>query len=244
MEALDVKLKMGGATLPIIHQPINTLLNYFALDPTDSVDRQKCECSCWDRFLKGKSKQSYQNVYINLTFSSLVIWVVIVLGAVWLYETIQAYMQLFRRGNIRVPFFVLFSMTIVTQFNSWYWIIIYLNEDDYSHLLHQTLLTISELCTAHITFTISWRLRRVDFKSIVSLYCAAIFRIIWHLVDKMPKKWIIDDTPGVYDWIFFLYILWDIVHLGVPMYFDCYVKEVWESFRPNYHSERSETTAL
>jgi len=82
---------------------------------------------------------TYKHFYFNSTHSMLAVWLVVVVGIIFLYECVRAIIPLvyYSRCLLRREMLALFVSSLYPHYYGWWGLINYINEDFYAQWKHQ-----------------------------------------------------------------------------------------------------------
>lgn len=156
-----------GSLLPALILPAHIVIFwYFWHDYARYVDREQCNCSCWDTVFKGlcfanvhttsicwdfvfragtyeTDIASYKHMYFNATPNSFKIWILTVFGVIVMYESVKWLVSLIIQNTVRYSMIVLFVSSVYSHYYGWWAYINYYNDEFYSQWNHQLFFSVS-----------------------------------------------------------------------------------------------------
>ncbi|ODM95233.1 hypothetical protein Ocin01_11455 [Orchesella cincta] len=177
-------------SLPIII-PVGQLFVFSQIWRKRPVNAQNCTCSCWDTIFKGPYEYGvpkYKHLYFNVDRVTLRMWIITVVGVVFLYESMKHFTLLLLDKKLRWSMGILFLSSLYSHYYGWWGCLNFLNDGFYTMWYHQLFFSFTELLSSLLVFSSLDAKRGVEPHSMLVICCIAIFHILCSGSDQFIKN--------------------------------------------------------
>lgn len=128
---------------------------YVVRMPGVDVNRDTCNCTCWDAIHRNPLTNdiSYRHIYVNATWNTLFIWVLILAIILIHYEGLQMISNSIlsnQSSNHQCSILPLYYMSFGPHYVGWWNILMYLNEEQYSYIYGQAILSTFDMISTKL----------------------------------------------------------------------------------------------
>ncbi|CAL8106594.1 unnamed protein product [Orchesella dallaii] len=173
--------------VPIIF-PAGHMFVFNKVWPKDAVNAKQCTCSCWDTVYKGPyefgTDSKFKHVYFNVDRTTLKMWIITVIGVLFLYETFKYVFLIVLYKRLRWTMGVLFLISLHSHYYSWWAYWNFWNDNFYSMWYHQILFSLTELISSALVLSYMDTKRQVEPVPMLIISTIAIFHAFWSGLDQ------------------------------------------------------------
>ncbi|CAL8084640.1 unnamed protein product [Orchesella dallaii] len=152
MEWWKVLATFLAFSIPIIFPTVHMLIFHHLWGNLKTpVDTRHCTCSCWDTIFKGPYETGvagYKHVYFSSDGNTLKMWIITVIGVLFLYEAFKRLFSLMFNRKLRWTMGILFLSSLHSHYYAWWGHWNYWNDEFYQMWYHQVFFTITELISS------------------------------------------------------------------------------------------------